>query len=76
VHYQTKSDYDLSATLNAGGTICTLKVVKPEVQDIPDLLLCLTTESPERVTLEIKFAKDRISMKFTKDCMRLLIAPI
>ncbi|KAL9564975.1 hypothetical protein ACKAV7_010889 [Fusarium commune] len=60
VHHQTKSDYDLSATLNAGGTTsCFARLLRG---------------SSERVTLEIKFAKDRISMKFAEDCMRLLIA--
>ncbi|KAL9561367.1 hypothetical protein ACKAV7_014722 [Fusarium commune] len=76
VHHQTKTDYDLSANLNVGGTLCTFRAVQPEVQDLPDLLLCSTTESSERVTLEIKFAKDRISMKFAEDCMQLLIAAI
>ncbi|KAH6876797.1 hypothetical protein B0T10DRAFT_584732, partial [Thelonectria olida] len=76
VHHQTKFGYDSSATLNVGGTVCTYKVVQPEVQDLPDLLLCSTIESSERATLEIKFAENRISMKFAEDCMRLLIAAI
>ncbi|KAG6979717.1 Nonribosomal peptide synthetase fmqA [Fusarium oxysporum f. sp. conglutinans] len=73
VHHQIKSRHDPPATLDVGGTVCTYKVIQSEVQDLPDLLLCWTLDSSERVTLDIKFTEDCISMNFVDDCMRLLI---
>lgn len=76
VHHRAQRPFDGVTTLNMGSTTFTYKKVEPEMQDIPDLLVCSTVESPERLNLTIKFAEDRISHSFAEDMLKLLISAV
>ncbi|KAH7149046.1 hypothetical protein B0J13DRAFT_662854 [Dactylonectria estremocensis] len=76
VHHQSAAPLDGSATLNIGSTPFTYKTVEPEAVDLPDMLVCSTMESAERVAVDIKFAEDRVSAAFADECMRLLVAAL
>ncbi|KAF7536609.1 hypothetical protein G7Z17_g13017 [Cylindrodendrum hubeiense] len=76
VHHQTAVPTDGSATLNIGSTTFTYKTVEPEVCDLPDLLVCSSMESSQRINIQIKFAEDRVNTAFVEECMRLLVAAL
>ncbi|KAH7148287.1 hypothetical protein EDB81DRAFT_932643 [Dactylonectria macrodidyma] len=76
VHHQASAPADGSATLNIGSTPFTYKTVEPEAVDLPDMLVCSTMETAERINIDIKFAEDRVSSAFAEECMRLLVAAL
>ncbi|KAK7421486.1 hypothetical protein QQX98_002185 [Neonectria punicea] len=76
VQHRATATTDGSATLNIGSTTFTYKTIESEARDLPDLLVCSTMETSERMGLEIKFTEDRVSATFAEECMRLLVAAL
>ncbi|KPM35145.1 Nonribosomal peptide synthetase 12 [Neonectria ditissima] len=76
VQHRATTVTDGSATLNIGSTTFTYKTIESKAHDLPDLLVCSTMETSERMGLEIKFSEDRVSHAFAEECMRLLVAAL